>query len=142
MCKVISIANQKGGTSKTTTTVNLGIGLSRLGKRVLVIDNDPQGSMTVSLGYPHPDELDFTLSTVLQSIIFDDGLDFRKGLLSNPEGIDLMPANIELSGVEVSLVNVMSRELIMRQYIDQMGNITILRHTCNNNNFNTRKQFL
>ncbi|WP_342981260.1 MULTISPECIES: ParA family protein [unclassified Ruminococcus] len=120
MCKIISIANQKGGTSKTTTTVNLGIGLSRLGNRVLVIDNDPQGSMTASLGYRNPDELDFTLSTVLQSIIVDDEADMQKGILSNPEGIDLMPANIELSGVEVSLVNVMSRELILRQYIEQI----------------------
>lgn len=118
MSKVIAIANQKGGTSKTTTTVNLGIGLSRLGKRVLVIDNDPQGSMTASLGYRNPDELDYTISTVLQSIIVDDELDVQKGILANGEGIDIMPANIELSGVEVSLVNVMSRELILQRYIE------------------------
>lgn len=118
MCKVIAIGNQKGGVSKTTSTSNLGIGLARKGQRVLVIDSDAQGSLTASLGYTEPDELEVTLATVLGKIINDEEIQPGEGILHHEEGIDLMPANIELSGLEVSLVNVMSRELIMRQYIE------------------------
>lgn len=98
-CRVIAIANQKGGVGKTTTTSNLGIGLARQGKRVLLIDADAQGSLTASLGYREPDKLDI--------------------MLANVKGVDLMPGNIELSGVEVSLVNVMSRETVLRSYIEE-----------------------
>ena len=118
MCKIIAIANQKGGVGKTTTTSNLGIGLARQGKKVLLIDADAQGSLTASLGFTEPDKLEETLATVMANVINDVEMVPDYGILKHEEGIDLMPGNIELSGLEVSLVNVMSRELVMRSYID------------------------
>lgn len=120
MCRVIAIANQKGGVGKTTTTSNLGIGLARQGKKVLLIDADAQGSLTASLGYAESDRLEVSLATVMGDLINDEEVQLEKGILSHEEGIDLMPGNIELSGLEVSLVNVMSRELVMREYINMM----------------------
>ena len=114
-CRVIAIANQKGGVGKTTTTSNLGIGLARQGKRVLLIDADTQGSLTASLGYREPDKLDITLANVMGNIINEKEMDAAYGILRHEEGVDLMPGNIELSGVEVSLVNVMSRETVEEQ---------------------------
>ena len=115
---VISVVNQKGGTAKTTTCENLGIGLAMEGKRVLLVDIDPQASLTISLGNPFPDELSPTLSELLEKIISETEIALGEGILHHLEGVDYVPANIELAGLEVSLVNVMSRETILRQYLD------------------------
>ena len=103
---------------KTTTCANLGIGLAKAGKKVLVVDADPQASLSISLGHPQPDTLPVTLSDLLGKVLTDQPIAPGEGILHHPEGIDLMPANIELSGMEVSLVNAMSRETILRQYLD------------------------
>ena len=118
--QIIAIANQKGGVGKTTTCANLGIGLAQAGKKVLLIDGDPQGSLTISLGNPQPDKLPFTLSDAMGRILMDEPLRPGEGVLHHPEGVDLMPADIQLSGMEVSLVNAMSRETILRQYLDTL----------------------
>ena len=120
MSKVISISNQKGGCGKTVTSVNLGIGLARAGKKVLLVDADPQGSLTISLGYDEPDQLEISLATVLLHVINDEEFDITEGVLHHEEGVDIMPGNIELSGLELTLMGVISRETIMRQYINRM----------------------
>ncbi len=115
---VMAVVNQKGGTGKTTTCENLGIGLAMSGKRVLVVDTDPQASLTISLGYPNPDSLSPTLSDLMGKVMMDKPIDPGEAILHHPEGVDLLPSNIELSGLEVSLVNAMSRETILKQYLN------------------------
>ena len=115
---VLAVSNQKGGTGKTTTCENLGIGLAQEGKKVLLVDTDPQASLTVALGYPRPDDLSFTLSDAMEKIMTEQPIAPGEGLLHHPEGVDLMPANIMLSGLEISLVNAMNREKILKQYLD------------------------
>ena len=134
MGKVICIANQKGGVGKTTTCVNLGIALAMAGKRVCLIDSDPQGSLTESLGYRNPDEMENTLADVLKAEMEPDdklsGSDYdeepvcdklsrtiKKAILHHEEGVDLIPGNIELAGIEVLMVNLMSRELLLKTAI-------------------------
>ena len=115
---VIAVVNQKGGTGKTTTCENLGIGLANEGKKVLLVDTDPQGSLTIALGNPRPDDLPVTLTDLMAKIMQDQPPLPKEGILSHEEGVDLVPANITLSGLEVSLVNAMSRETILKQYLE------------------------
>ena len=115
---VMAVVNQKGGTGKTTTCENLGIGLAREGKRVLLIDTDPQGSLTIALGHSRPDDLPVTLTDLMAKDMQDQPLSPKEGILQHEEGIELVPANITLSGLEVSLVNAMNREMVLKQYLE------------------------
>lgn len=117
MAKVIASVNQKGGVGKTTITMNLGIGLARAGKEVLLIDFDPQGSLTDCLGFPEPDDMDITTATVLLDSMNDEQRGAGYGILKHPEGVYVLPGNIDLSSLEVTLVNVMCRELVLKKYL-------------------------
>ena len=120
MTKVIAIANQKGGVGKTSTTVNLGAGLVRQGYDVLLIDLDSQANLTMALGYQNPDDMEFTISNVLHKAVQEEQIDPAEGILTTAEGIDLMPANVQLSGLEISLINEYGRENMLKQYIDEV----------------------
>ena len=128
-CKVITITNQKGGVGKTITTLNLGVGLAVQGKRVMLLDADPQGSLTVSLGIKNPDDLPVSLANIMQAVIDDKTIPDRIGILRHDEGVDLLPSNIELSGTEIALFNTMSRENVLRSYLETVkkGFVSIAR---------------
>lgn len=119
-CRTIAVANQKGGTGKTTTTLSLGVALAEKGARVLLVDTDPQGDLTKCLGWKDPDSLELTLADHIQAIIDGEDLDSREGVLSHAEGIDLMPANINLAGVEMSMFMAMSRERILATWLEPL----------------------
>ncbi|MFT8888086.1 MAG: ParA family protein [Ethanoligenens sp.] len=120
MAHVVALANQKGGVGKSAATASLGIGLARHGKRVLLIDADPQASLSISLGVQRPDQLDTTLTQLMTKAVNDTSIFPGEGVLHLPEGVDLVPGSIELAGLELSLVNAMSRETVMRQVVDAL----------------------
>ena len=120
MTKVIAIANQKGGVGKTSTAVNLGAGLVRQGYDVLLIDLDSQANLTMALGYQNPDDMEYTISNILNKAVKEEQIDPAEGILTTAEGIDLMPANVQLSGLELSLINEYGREVVLKQYIDEV----------------------
>ena len=117
-CHIVALCNQKGGVGKSFSTASLGVGLARTGKKVLLVDADPQGSLGISMGIGAPDELEISLATVIAGVIEDKPLPLGAGIIRHQEGVDILPANIELSGLEVSLFNVMSREFVLKNLVD------------------------
>ena len=118
---IIALSNQKGGTGKTTTCANLGVGLAQEGKKVLLVDMDPQASLTISLGYPQPDTLPITVSDLIKKTIMEKPLEKTEGILHQAEGVDILPASIELAAMEQNLVSAISRETILRQILKEIG---------------------
>jgi len=119
-CKITAICNQKGGVTKTTTTANLGIGLAMEGRKVLLVDIDPQADLTTSLGWKDTDSLPITLANLMDKVINDEDFNPKSAILNHNEGVDLIPASLELSGVDVSLVNAMSREFALRSCLEPL----------------------
>ena len=120
MGKTIAVSNMKGGVGKTMTAASLGAGLARQGKTVLCLDADAQHSLTISLGVSEPNKLPVTLTTVMSNIINETDFDPLAGIVHHPDGVDLLPANNTLAGLEIALAGLIGRETVLRQYIEKV----------------------
>lgn len=120
MARVIAVANNKGGTAKSCTAYTLAIGLVKEGKKVLAIDNDPQGHLSKCLGVEYPGELEITLNTIMEKLINDETVGESEGIIHTISGVDLMPTNLKYSGMELALFSAMNRERILEEYITMM----------------------
>ena len=120
MGKVLAVCNRKGGTGKSFSTASLSFALARQGKKVLCLDTDNQHSLTVIMGVTEPDELPITIKTIITDIIDEKDIDPTAGIIHHPEGVDLLPANNSLTGIELALASVIGRETILKQYIEKV----------------------